>query len=150
MKFVVSYNENEDLIVFICDISILNKYGKQRLDEQLSALGVDWRELVVMLVIEQMPGITQARLSPFLQTDKANVTKLLQAMEKKELIRRTANQTDQRNKVCFLTLKGKQLTPRLHEALQAWEAVCFRGISTEDKLLYQKIIDAIAQNLISE
>ena len=60
--------------MFICDISVFNKYGKQRLDEMLSSLQIDWRGLVIMLVLEQVPGISQTRLSPFLQTDKANLT----------------------------------------------------------------------------
>ena len=35
--------------MFICDISIFNKYGKQKLDKMLSPMKIDWRELVVML-----------------------------------------------------------------------------------------------------
>ena len=52
--------------MFICNISILNKYGKQVLDELLQDLAIDWRELVVMLVLEKMPGTSQSRLIPFL------------------------------------------------------------------------------------
>lgn len=136
--------------MFICDISVFNKYGKQRLDEMLRPLNIDWHMLVTLLVIEQVPGISQARLSPFLQTDKANVTKMLQAMEKKELIRREIDGADQRNKVCLLTEQGYGLTPRLHEILEHWEATCFEGVSTEDLLRFQRVSEMITQNLIKE
>jgi DNA-binding MarR family transcriptional regulator len=112
--------------MFICDISVFNKYGKQRLDELLSPLHLDWRELVVMLVIEQVPAIPQTRLIPFLQTDKANVTKLLQAMEQKKLIWRESDGAAQRNKVCHLTDQGHNLIPQLHDVLQSWEPASFR------------------------
>ncbi|MFA7573784.1 MAG: MarR family transcriptional regulator [Lutispora sp.] len=136
--------------MFICDISVFNKYGKQKLDEMLCPLKIDWRELVVMLVIEQVPGIAQARLIPFLQTDKANVTKLLQAMEKKGLIRRESDDEDQRNKVCYLTNQGNILTPHLHEVLDLWEAACFQGINKDELMQFQRISEIITQNLIKE
>ncbi|HSP46914.1 MAG TPA: MarR family transcriptional regulator [Clostridiaceae bacterium] len=137
-------------MMFICDISVFNKYGKQKLDEMLRPLRMDWRELVVMLVIEQVPGISQTRLVPFLQTDKANVTKSLQAMEGKGLIRRESDQDDMRNKVCYLTTEGEALAPKLQEILDLWEAACFKGINKDDLLHYKRINDMITNNLVGE
>jgi DNA-binding MarR family transcriptional regulator len=136
--------------MFICDISVFNKFGKQKLDEMLCPLKIDWRELVVILVIEQVPGITQARLIPFLQTDKANVTKLLQLMEKKGLIRRETDESDQRNKVCLLTNQGNALTPKLHEVLNLWEEACFHGITKDELLQFRRINEIITKNLVKE
>ncbi len=133
--------------MLICEISALNKYGKQLLDSMLAGLSVDWRELVVMLVIEKVPGISQTRLIPFLQTDKANVTKALQAMERKGLIGRETDPNDQRNKVCRLTVPGAALTPRLHEILSGWEAACFKGLSPEDLSAFHRISGVIIKNL---
>lgn len=136
--------------MFICDISVFNKYGKQKLDEMLCPLKIDWRELVVILLIEQVPGITQARLIPFLQTDKANVTKLLQSMEKKGLIRREVDEGDQRNKICNLTNQGSMLIPHLHEVLDLWESACFQGISKDELLQFRRINEIITSNLVTD
>ena len=68
--------------MFICDISILNKYGKEKIDDMLIKFNIDWRVMVVLLVTEQIPGVSQVRLTPFMQTDKGNVTRILQSMEK--------------------------------------------------------------------
>ena len=147
---IVIYYDFGDSTMFICDISVFNRYGKQRLDEMLRPLNLDWHMLVALLVIEQVPGISQAHLSPFLQTDKANVTKLLQAMEKKGLIRRDTDGVDQRNKVCSLIDQGNQLAPQLHEILERWEATCFHGISTDDLLQFQRVSEMITQNLVKD
>lgn len=136
--------------MFICDISIFNKYGKKKLDEMLSPLKMDWRELVVMLVVEQVPGISQTHLIPFLQTDRANVTKLLKEMEKKVLIRRETDDKDKRNKLCSLTKQGDQLTPQLHEVLDLWEASCFNGLNEHEIQQFHKITEMITQNLIMD
>ena len=136
--------------MFICDISVLNRYGKQRLDEMLKPMELDWHMLAALLVIEQLPGVSQTRLSPFLQTDKANITKMLQVMEKKDLIRREMDGSDQRNKACYLTDEGRNKVPQLQEALESWEAACFKGISEEDLLIYRKTSEIISRNLLRE
>jgi len=136
--------------MFICDISVFNKYGKQRLDEMLLPMQTDWRELVVMLVAEQVPGISQTRLIPFLQTDKANVTKLLQAMEIKDLIIREADNEDHRNKLCYLTDRSQKLIPQLNEVLKRWEDACFQGIGKDELAQFQSISERISQNLLNK
>lgn len=133
--------------MFICDISSFNKYGKQLLDKMLRPLEVDWRELVVLLVIERVPGIAQTRLIPFLQTDKANVTKVLQGLEAKDLICRESDPQDHRNKLCHHTEAGTALVQSLHQTLCQWEAACFEGISPEDLLAYKRIGSIIRSNL---
>ena len=135
--------------MFICDISVFNKYGKQKLDEMLLPLKIDWRELIVMLVIGEMREITQARLAPFLQTDKANVTKMLQTMEKKGLIRREADGVDQRNKVCTLTSQGEGMVPQLRKILDLWEESCFQGIDKDELLIFRRIAETITQRLMN-
>lgn len=84
--------------MFICTISVFHKYGKQILDEMLQPLQLDWRSMVVLLVVDQVPGISQGRLIPFLQTDKANVAKLLKEMEEKDLLERREEEGDLRIK----------------------------------------------------
>jgi DNA-binding MarR family transcriptional regulator len=136
--------------MFICDISILNRYGKQLLDDTLLPVGLDWRELVTLLVIEQLPGIAQARLIPFLQTDKANVTKLLQQMEEKKLMTRETNPLDRRNKSCHLTKEGHMLLPRLHEAMSLWEDTSLQGLDANERALYGEFNKRIIRNLMQE
>jgi DNA-binding MarR family transcriptional regulator len=117
------------------------------LDKMLGSLAVDWRELVVMLVIERVPGISQTKLIPFLQTDKANVTKVLQAMEREGFISREADPQDQRSKVCSLIAQGKALTPQMHQVLSSWEAACFNGLSPEELSAFHRISGIIIKNL---
>ena len=137
-------------MVFICDISVFNKYGKLKLDSLLHPLNMDWHDLVAMLIIEQMPGISQTRLVPFMQTDKANVTKMLQLLEQKDLIRREPDRGDHRVKVSSLTDHGKAMLPQLHEIMNAWENTCFQGISQKDRKVYERVAKIITDNLMED
>lgn len=134
--------------MFICDISIFNRYGKQQMDERLAPLHLDWRDLVAILVIDQVPGITQARLNPFLQTDKANVTKLLQSLEQRGQITRLEDEADHRSKVCFLTDSGQALVPRLYGLMAEWENHIFQGISPLERAQFEEISQRINANLL--
>lgn len=136
--------------MFICDISILNKYGKEKIDNKLTKYNIDWRIMVVLLVTEQVPGVSQVRLIPFMQTDKGNVTRILQSMEKRGMIYRKADEIDQRNKLCYLTDEGIKLLPDLKSILKTWEKECFLGLTEEEIIIFKKINKTIAKNLVGE
>jgi DNA-binding MarR family transcriptional regulator len=136
--------------MFICDISVFNRFGKMKLDEALKPLSLDWRDLIAILVIEKIPGISQARLITFLQTDKANVTKLLNTMETRELIQRQTDPKDRRNNICYLSDKGTAIAPDLHKILENWENLCFRDIDRDDRKHFTEISEKIIRNLMEE
>lgn len=133
--------------MFICTISVFHKYGKQILDEMLQPLHLDWRSMVVLLVVDQVPGISQGRLIPFLQTDKANVAKLLKEMEEKDLLERREGEGDLRIKNCHLTLKSSALMPELKKIMKDWEEQCFSGITETEKEVFLKVSRQIGYNL---
>ncbi len=136
--------------MFICDISVLNKYGKQKLNDMLIKFDIDWHILVIILVIEQIPGISQARLTPFIQTDKGNVTRILQSIEERGIIYRKSDAVDHRNKLCFLTEESLKLLPELKLVLKQWEEECFFGLTEEESNYYKKINEIITKNLVDE
>lgn len=136
--------------MFICDISALNRYGKQKIDDMLIKFNIDWRILVVLLVTEHVPGISAGRLIPFMQTDKGNVARILQSMETRKMIYREADTKDQRNKLCYLTGESLKLIPELKRILKQWEEECFAGLTKEEILLYKKINSVITNNLVGE
>lgn len=136
--------------MFICTISVFNRYGKQLLDEMLQPHSLDWRDLVAILVLEQIPGAAQSRLIPFLQTDKANVTKILKALEQKRLINRQIDQTDKRSRACSLTEQGQSLAPKLYKVLQEWEAICFQGIPEAEAEQFKRTSEKITRTMMAD
>jgi DNA-binding MarR family transcriptional regulator len=136
--------------MFICDISVLNKYGKQKIDDMLIKYNIDWRIMVVLLITEQILGVSQVRLTPFMQTDKGNVTRILQTMEKRGMIYRKTDTKDQRNNLCYLTDQSFKLLPKLKRILILWEKECFSGLTKEEIILFKKINKTITKNLVDE
>jgi DNA-binding MarR family transcriptional regulator len=125
--------------MLICDFSILNKYGKLLLDEMLVPLNVNWRELVVLLVLDWSPGCNQSYLFEYLQTDKGNVTKLIKRMDEAGFIIRKVDPHDKRKRKLYLDKKGRDLIPALKDVLEQWEEKCCDCLNNEQKELYKQL-----------
>lgn len=125
--------------MFICDISILNKYGKTKLDEMLQPINLSWREMVVLMVVEQASGANPLLIGTFIQQEKGNTTKLLNKMEDRQLIHRQTNSQDRRYKGVFLTDFGQSLLPKLHQIMDEWEAFCYGALSEQELDQYRQL-----------
>ncbi|MEA4811300.1 MAG: MarR family transcriptional regulator [Anaerolineaceae bacterium] len=134
--------------MLICDISVINKFGKLSLGRSLAPLGLNWQEMIVILVIEQMPGANQDFLEPFLQTDKGNITKLIKKMETSALLFKRPNESDRRNLQLFLTEKSQALLPVLKALLENWEEACLKGLSHQERSLLKTLNARVIENMI--
>lgn len=135
--------------MLICDISILHKAGKGALDEGLAPTGFDWKEMVVLMVLEQMDGSAPSFIRQFLQMDKGNVTKLLNAMEGNGYIRKAICDSDRRSKHIFLDEKGRAALPALHDAMAAWENRCYAGFSESEIAIHKQYNRKMMENLVT-
>lgn len=132
--------------MLICDISTTHKYGKMALDTMLSPFAITWQELVVLLAFDQSFDTPQTLLSVLLQTDKENVSKLLQRMEEKHLLLRQSDLKDKRRKTYVLSPKAIEIIPLLKQTMQEWEDLCFNGLSSEEINLFINVSKVVLDN----
>lgn len=133
--------------MFICDISILHRYGKQALDEALSQLALTWQEAVLLIALERIPQVDLQLLSQMLQTDKGNVSRLLKSMEHRGLLLRRTLAHDARRKELVLAPKGESLLPRVQDIMRQWEQRCYQGLSEEQIQQYLSLSQTIIRNI---
>lgn len=135
--------------MLICDISVLNRMGKILLDERLKKVGFIWREMVVLMVLEEKPGATQNFVASFLQTDKANVSNLITSMEERDLIERRTCEEDRRYKGLYLTGKARDYLPQLHKIMNEWEKECYSSLNQDELQVYKKLTKKIMDNMFA-
>ncbi|AQT70190.1 Benzoate anaerobic degradation regulator [Anaerohalosphaera lusitana] len=100
-----------------CHEVLLNVYFtaalmKKRATEFLKPFGLTDVQLNVMLLLANQgggEGLSQARLSEMMLVNRANVTTLVDRMEKAGLVKRTAQQGDRRFNIVKLTSLGRKL-----------------------------------------
>ncbi len=133
--------------MLLCNISIMNRYGKNKLDELLIPFNLDWYQFAAIWLIDGIPGISQNDMIPFLQTDKGNVSKIIKKLIEEELVYTHKSEDDNRKKGCYLTLKGKDLVPTLKRVMSDWEDILYKNISKEELEIFDKVSSQISVNL---
>ncbi len=86
---------------------------KKRADEFFSQFGLTDVQFNVMSLLsyesQEQGGLSQAQLSDMMLVNRANITSLIDRMEKRGLVVRTAAKNDRRYNIVKLTGKGEKL-----------------------------------------
>lgn len=93
-------------------------------------------ELIEILgLLSRNDGINQQEIGNKVSKDKSSITYLINSLVKRDLVERTADKNDRRNKQIFLTPKGKQIV----ETVYPWALN-----------LYKKAVDGIDEAEVSK
>lgn len=133
--------------MLLCNISIMNRYGKNKLDELLLPFDLDWYQFAAIWLMDGIPGITQNDMIPFLQTDKGNVSKIIKKLIEDELVYTQNCEDNQRKKGCYLTPNGNNLVPKLKKVMNDWEELLYQNISKDELAIFDKVSSQISTNL---
>ena len=86
---------------------------KKKADEFFREFALSDVQFNVMLLLAHQAGggdgLSQGRISEMMLVNRANITSLIDRMEKAELVKRTAAPNDRRYNIVKLTAKGKKL-----------------------------------------
>ena len=95
----------------------------------------------------QTDGLSQVELAALLEKSGPNVTRILDVMEKNNLITRNADPADRRKFLIYLTAKGRRMktkiTPLSHKARDK----AFAGLSENELKTLREILNRIYENL---
>ncbi|MTI32182.1 MarR family winged helix-turn-helix transcriptional regulator [Xanthovirga aplysinae] len=121
----------------------------QRLAINFKEMGLDltaghWFILTALWVKE---GRNQNELANFCNMDKTNITKLLDAMEKLNLVVKIEDRQDRRNKLVYLTNKGKELREEMTAAQQKTLNEAQEGVNPSEVAICQKVLKKVIGNL---
>ncbi len=94
-------------------------------------------------------GLSQREIGEKTSKDKPNITRMLDALEKKHLIFRQPDPRDRRKYCIYLTKEGKQLHERLLPLARALRQNVTRDLPRQELESLKKTLDKIYHNLDS-
>jgi DNA-binding MarR family transcriptional regulator len=105
------------------------QHGYEITPEHWAVLNLLWKD----------DGLSQSEIAEKLSKDKANVTHILNVMERKNLIRRQRDETDRRVYRIFLIEQGKALKDKLPQLAQQVNRKGTAGMTEEEvqEIVYQ-------------
>ncbi len=115
---------------------------------QKNNINVTKEQWIVLKVLnEDKDGIVQNELAFITERNKASLTRLINVMEKNNLVARIPSKEDSRKNFIYITKNGKQLflkmKPIMLESIEAFQ----NGITEEDKKIFIKVMKKIQSNI---
>lgn len=110
----------------------------------LRDVGITGDNYMTMHYIYQNPGITQAELADINEKDRNVIGKIIDKLEKKELVRRIRGEKDRRSFKLYLTESGKNVVAKYWSIIAKIEEKRLQRLSKEDRDKFFEIINKLA------
>jgi len=101
----------------------------------------------ILRCLWQENGQTQSELADRLDKENANITRMLDAMEKNELVQRRPHENDRRSYRIFLTEKGRALKDGLISIEKDVDEECTKSLSEKEKREFKRLLKIIYEDI---
>ena len=100
----------------------------------------------ILHVLWENDGISNRELSKKSGLAMSSLTTMLERMEEKKLLERRVDENDKRKILIFLTDYAKSLKSEYDEISDKMTEISFEGISNEERLAFEAILEKVLHN----
>ena len=118
----------------------------EAIDHKLAPLDISHAQWIVVMLLGDGAASTAAEMCKILIYDPGAMTRLLDRLEKKGVLRRVRAKDDRRTARLELTAEGKRLYPRILEALVEVFNRLLRGFSKSDVRQLEHLLKRMLAN----
>ena len=133
-----------------CIAFITNKSAKKLADEfnrRLQENGTTRVQWIALFYIGKAGEISQKELSDYMDIKESSMVRLIDRMEKEELVERRKDLEDRRITKIILTDKGKFVKEELMPRGQAFQDDVLKGISKENLEIFKEVLQRMTDNI---
>ncbi len=102
---------------------------------------------LALIYLENNSQVNHFQLGEFCNKDKAGITRVVDALEQQEYVRRVPSKKDRRNKFIEISDKGITFTQKLKDMGQVTNVEATQGISEADLETCKKVLRQVMENL---
>jgi DNA-binding MarR family transcriptional regulator len=110
----------------------------------LRAHDVEMWDYVVLVALEDAPAPTQSELAAAVGRDKTRLIPILDRLEVRGLLRRTADPDDRRNRIVALTEAGRVLVTSCRAGVREVEAELLAPLDPAERTTFVTVLDRLA------
>ena len=122
--------------------------ARERMDARLSRYDMTPAQTRTLLYLcGQDASVPQREVVEHLRVKPSTVNGILDRMEEKGIIRRTADKNDQRQKRVSATEKGREMKELVQNAFQDAEAAMARGLRPDEAETLRSLLGRVIENL---
>ncbi len=109
--------------------------------------GLTIEQMQPLKILSFAPGLTQRQIGDKCNKSAANLTRILDRLQKKDLIERRDSPDDRRISLVFLTSQGESLVTEVSKILYAFNTKSTAGITSQEELIFRQTLEKMALNL---
>ena len=123
-------------------VNILNSRIKKRFFDDLQKNGIDVtpEQYLVLDILWDNQPLSQQKIADMIQKDKNSVTKIIDSLEKKNLVSRIVDKNDRRINIIKLTEEGRNLEKIATDVAIKFMNDVVQGIDKQDLDSYMKVM----------
>ena len=118
-----------------------------RAEQALKPYDLTAEQFHLLKNISENTPLSQNQLCEIGQKSAANVTRILDRLEKKGFAKREQNPADRRSSLLFLTSQGKELVDEVSRLFESFSDHLTRGISDQEQALLAQLLLQVQKNL---
>ncbi|MDR0140189.1 MarR family transcriptional regulator [Metabacillus idriensis] len=134
--------DNNDMCVHFLLGKALQK-ASQITKSKLNSYGITPVQFAVLRQLWISDGQLGSKLGDRLHMDSATMTGILDRMEQKEFVQRQSDPRDRRNRIVYLTEKGRDLEDPLNQKMEEWNKELMTGFNEDDILTFKRMLNTI-------
>lgn len=116
------------------------------LDRELSTFDITAAQLIVLASVANKEADSATSLCKSISYDPGAMTRMIDRLEQKGLIRRTPNPEDRRATNLEMTTAGRALYPQLLAAKENVQTQFLRGFSKDEVRLVESLLNRMLEN----
>ena len=132
----------------ISEIAI--KHISEAFGRRLQDTGVTRIQWIALYYLKTKGKISQRDLSNLMNVTDSSAGRLIDRLERDDLIRRETNTTDRRVSNVYLTQKGDRVITQLLPYGVAFNYELIEGIDEKDLHTYQRVLNKMISNIINK
>ncbi len=134
----------EDCIAYITSRGA--KILAERLEDRFAGSGVSRVQWIAMYYVDRCPSITQKQLAERMNSRESTVVRLLDRMEKENIVRRVCCEEDRRVRYLEMTPEGRALYDKLSQRAEQFKDDAIRGIGEEKLEIFKEVLNQMLAN----
>lgn len=112
-----------------------------------NGIPISKEQFSILVILWKKDGFSQQYLAENTFRDKPGITRLIDSLEREELVFRKADPHDRRSNLIYLTEKGKELEASVTASVKETLTMAAQGLTEEDTRNLKRILDIVYNNL---
>lgn len=101
----------------------------------------------VLNKLQERNGQSQSELSDEIFSDRPNITRIIEGMEKQGWVTRRVDEADQRKRLVYLTDAGTAVADAIGAMARVERAVIFSGLNDSDLAATRRLLERLERNV---